>query len=51
MQLFINIKLLVTKEIRGGIQYIARGYYHVTSYNKNGVSRYLIYFEANNLYG
>ena len=52
----INILLMFEKGIRGGISIISNRYgeannKYMKSYNKNKASKYLMYLDANNLYG
>ena len=52
----IDIHLLFEKGMRGGISYIAKRYSkannkHMTDYDSREESIYIIYLEANNLYG
>ena len=52
----IDMYLLVEKAIRGGISYIAKGFSkannkHMQPYDNSKPSKYIMYLDANNLYG
>ena len=52
----IDMHLFIQKGMRGGITYIAKRYCRaknkfVKGYDKNKVSNFIMYFDANNLYG
>ena len=56
---YINLELitdLVATGLRGGVSYIAKRYFkpndqYLSDYHKNKDSSYLMYLDANNLYG
>ena len=52
----IDMFQFVEKGLRGGISYIANRYgqgsnKYMTNYDEKGPSKYIIYLDANNLYG